>query len=94
MRNVKVSVGVGAAAVNVVVPQITITDLGVKEGGITLDQLVSSALRGVVANMGSATAEAAKKAGGALLDGSKGAGGAAKDVGKSAVDSVKKIFGK
>jgi hypothetical protein len=94
MLNVKVSVGVGAAAVNIVVPQITITDLGVKEGGITLDQLVGAALRGVAANLGSATAEAAKKAGGALLDGTRGTGGAAKDVGKGAVDGVKKLFGK
>jgi uncharacterized protein involved in outer membrane biogenesis len=94
IQNVKVSMGLGKAMVSVPMPPITITDLGVAEGGITPDQIVAAVLRAVTANIGAATAEAAKKAGGALLDGGKDAGSAVKDAGKSAVDGVKKLFGK
>lgn len=94
IQNVKVSMGIGKAMVSVPMPPITITDLGVAEGGITPDQVVAAVLRAVTANIGAATAEAAKKAGGALLDGGKDAGSAVKDAGKSAVDGVKKLFGK
>lgn len=94
IQNVKVSMGIGKAMVSVPMPPITITDLGVAEGGITPDQIVAAVLRAVTANIGAATAEAAKKAGGALLDGGKDTGGAVKDAGKSAVDGVKKLFGK
>jgi uncharacterized protein involved in outer membrane biogenesis len=94
IQNVKVSMGIGKAMVSVPMPPIVITDLGVAEGGITPDQVVAAVLRAVTANIGAATAEAAKKAGGALLDGGKDTGGAVKDAGKSAVDGVKKLFGK
>ena len=94
LQNVKVSMGIGKAMVSVPMPPITITDLGVAEGGITPDQVVAAVLRAVVANLGAATAEAALKAGGSVLEGGKGVGGAAKDAGKSAVDGVKKLFGK
>jgi hypothetical protein len=94
LQNVKVSMGVGAAMVSVPMPPITITDLGVAEGGITPDQIVAAVLRAVIANIGSATAEAALKVGAGALDGGKDVGGAVKDAGKGAVDGVKKLFGK
>ncbi|MEY4488466.1 MAG: hypothetical protein RIQ79_974 [Verrucomicrobiota bacterium] len=94
LQNVKVSMGMGAAMVSIPMPPITITDLGVAEGGITPDQIVAAVLRAVIANLGSATAEAALKAGGGVLDGSKDVGGAAKDAGKSVVKGVKNLFGK
>lgn len=92
--NVKVTVGVGPTAVTVPMPPITLTDLGVAEGGITPDQIVAAVLRSVISNMGAVAAEAAKKIGGAALDGGKAAGDAAKEVGKGAADGVKKLFGK
>jgi uncharacterized protein involved in outer membrane biogenesis len=93
LQNVKVSMGIGKAMVSVPMPPITITDLGVAEGGITPDQIVSAVLRAVIANLGSATADAALKMGSSALDGGKGVGGAVKDAGKGAVDGVKKLFG-
>ena len=94
LQNVKVSMGIGKAMVSVPMPPITITDLGVAEGGITPDQIVSAVLRAVIANLGSATADPALKMGRSALDGGKGAGGAVKDAGRGAVDGVKKLFGK
>jgi len=94
LQNVKVSMGIGKAMVSVPMPPITITDLGVAEGGITPDQIVGTVLRAVIANLGSATADVALKMGGSALDGSMSLGGAVKDVGKGALDGVKKLFGK
>jgi hypothetical protein len=94
LQNVKVSMGIGAAMVSVPMPPITITDLGVAEGGISPDQIVAAVLRAVVANLGTATVEAALKAGGGVFDGSTDVGGAAKDAGTSVVKGVKSLFGK
>ena len=94
MQNVKMTMGVGVAMVSVPLPPITLTDLGVAEGGITPDQLATAVLRSVLADMVAAGAQAALQAGAAALEGGKSAGDAAKDMGKGAVDGVKKLFGK
>jgi len=56
---------------------ITITDLGIAEGGITADQLATAVLKRVLVQMGPAAAQALTKIGmGALEGGSDGAKGA------------------
>ena len=94
LTDASVSVGVGGvAAVTVPMPDISMDDLGTKEGGITPDQLVTTVMKKVSTGVISAGAEAVKKAGAAVVSGAtdavKGVGNAA----KGAVDGVKSLFG-
>ena len=77
LRNAKASVIVGGRTVTVVLPPITITDLGVAEGGITADQVAAKVLERVLRQLGIAAAGVIKDVGGAALEGgAEGAKGA------------------
>lgn len=81
LRNGRVTVGVGTAAMTIPMPPIELTDIGTKEGGVTAGQLTFVVMRAVTAsviasstqavmknlpNMGSAAGEAVKKTGEAI----------------------------
>lgn len=83
--------GVGATALPVPLPPVSMDDLGVKEGGISPGQLVGAVMKNVLSSIVSGTANALTQAGGT-------AGAASlektKDAAKKAGDSIKKLFGK
>ncbi len=81
LQNATMSLMAGGQTINVPLPPLTITDLGVAEGGITADQAVIQVLRQVLAQMGAVAAGELAKIGGAALEGgSEGAKEAAKDA--------------
>ncbi|HLP25129.1 MAG TPA: hypothetical protein VK477_05600 [Acidobacteriota bacterium] len=82
--------GVGAAAVPVPLPPISIDNLGTAEGGITPDQAAGAIMRNVLGGIVSGTAEALSKTAGTL-----GANTLeqTKDAAKKAGEGIKKIFG-
>jgi uncharacterized protein involved in outer membrane biogenesis len=86
LQNGKVSVGVGAAAVPLVIPTVELKDLGVAEGGLTGGQLTFAVMRAVLPNIIAATTQAAGNLGGTM-------GAAAADALKKAGDSLQKMFG-
>lgn len=86
MTNGKVTLGIGAAALPVPMPDIELRDLGTKEGGITPDQFAFAVMKSVTGSIVTASAQALSKAGAAT-------GAAAKDTAKSVGDGIKKIFG-
>ncbi|MBC8010148.1 MAG: hypothetical protein H7067_08625 [Burkholderiales bacterium] len=69
LQNAKMSLIAGGQTITVPLPPLTITDLGVVEGGITADQVATAVLKRVSEQMIVAAAEALKNAGGALIDG-------------------------
>jgi len=90
LRNGKVTIGTGPAAVTVPLPALTLTDLGTGEGGITANQL-AAAVMGRVLNHVLTTAAAA------LTNVGKTAGAAATNAAAGAAtkagDELKKLFG-
>lgn len=86
MTNGKVTLGVGAAALPIPMPDVVLHDLGTKEGGITPDQLAFAVMKSVTNSIVTASAQALKKAGAAT-------GEAASDVAKKAGEGIKKLFG-
>lgn len=91
VQNAKMSLVAAGQTITVPLPPLTITDLGVAEGGITPDQVASAVLKRVLAQMGPASVEALAKTGGALLEGGKGGAKAAGDAAKGALN---KLLGK
>ncbi|HTX64653.1 MAG TPA: hypothetical protein VMD31_02705 [Opitutaceae bacterium] len=90
LRNGKVTIGTGPAAVTVPLPELTFTNLGTSEGGITANQL-AGAVMGRVLNHVLTTAAAAltnvgKTAGAAATN---AAAGAAQKAG----DEIKRMLG-
>ncbi len=89
LQNGEVTLGAGAAAVTVPMPALTLTDLGVKEGGLTPAQLSMAIMRQVLGNVVSAAASAAGQIGGS-------AGGLTKDAlgeaAKKAGEGIKNLF--
>ena len=81
--------GTGVAALPVPLPPIALDDLGVKEGGITPDQLASAVMKQVLGGIGAGTANAlgqvGSTAGAASLEKTK-------EAAKKAGDSIKKLF--
>lgn len=63
LRDAKVTVGLGAAAVTVPMPAIELHDIGVKEGGITPAAVAFAVMRSVSAQVASAAANAIAKDG-------------------------------
>ena len=61
----EVSLGVSSAAIKLPLPPITLTDLGVKEGGITASELTGALMRSVLSDIGQASAIAAGQLGAA-----------------------------
>lgn len=90
LTNGKATLGVGPAALPIPLPPISLDDLGVKEGGITPDQLAGAVMKNVLSSIVSGSAQALGQVGsttGAMsLEKTKEA---AKQVG----DGVKKLFG-
>ena len=88
LQNAKMTLIGAGRTITVPLPPLTITDLGVAEGGITVDQVAVKVLQQVLAQMGSVAAEELKNIGAAALQGgSKGA----KEAAKGALD---KLLGK
>ena len=86
LQNVKVTVGVGAAALTLPLPPITLTDLGTAEGGITPDQIATKVLTNVLGSITGAVGES-------LLKGGNKGGDAAAGAAKAASEGLKKLFG-
>jgi uncharacterized protein involved in outer membrane biogenesis len=64
VTNGKATLGVGAAALPVPLPPISVDNLGVPEGGITADQLASTLMKHVLTSIVSGTANALSQVGG------------------------------
>jgi hypothetical protein len=86
MTNGKVTLGVGAAAIPLPMPDIELRDLGTKEGGITPDQLVYAVMKSVTGSVIGATTKAAREVGATT-------GAAAADAVKKTGEGIKKLFG-
>ena len=86
LQNAKVSVGVGGAALPLNLPTLELTDLGVKEGGLTPSQLTFAVMKEVFASIMGTTTQASGKLGGTL-------GAAAGDAVKKAGEGLQKFFG-
>ncbi|HEX3729068.1 MAG TPA: hypothetical protein VHV47_04650 [Opitutaceae bacterium] len=86
MQGGVVHIGVGAKAVAVPLPPITLDNLGVAEGGITADQLAFAVLRSLTTDVAGSAAHAATQ-----LSGTLGAGAASEA--KNGWNSLKGMFG-
>ncbi len=83
MTNAEVTVGAGPAALAVPMPDLTFTELGVAEGGLTSEQLAQVIMRRVLGDIATVAAQAALqlgKSGGLTTD---ALGGAAQQAGES-----------
>lgn len=87
----EVSLGVSVAAIKLPLPPITLTDLGVKEGGVTAAELTGALMRSVLSDIGSATAQAAGQIGAA---GGAVAVDAIGSAAQKAGEGLRKLFGK
>jgi hypothetical protein len=91
LTNGKATLGVGAAALPVPLPPISLDNLGVAEGGITPDQMAGAVMRSVLGSIVAGTANAlgqvGSTAGAASLEKTK-------EAAKKAGDSIKKLFEK
>ncbi|MDO8630783.1 MAG: hypothetical protein Q7R41_09835, partial [Phycisphaerales bacterium] len=85
LTNGKVRLGVAGTGATLVMPPITLTDLGTKEGGITPGQLVYAVMQSVTGSIVSAAA-------GAIGDVSKISGATAAEEVKKAGDAIKGFF--
>ena len=86
LTNGKVRLGLAGTGMTLPMPDIELTDLGTKEGGITPDQLVLAVMKSVTSSIVSATAKAAGDIG-------KTGGAAAAEGAKKAVEGLKGLFG-
>lgn len=94
LTGAKVAIGiVGVNTPPVPMPDISLDDLGTKEGGITPDQLVVAVMKNVSGSVIKVGAAAVLNAGAAVVDTAKGAVKGATDAAKGAVDGVKGLFG-
>ena len=89
MTNGVARLGVGPTAIPVPLPPISLDDLGVREGGLTPDQLASAVMQNVLSGIVSGTANAlgqlGSTAGAASLEKTK-------EAAKKAGDTLKKLF--
>lgn len=88
IQNATMSLVAAGQTINVKLPPLTITDLGVAEGGITADQLATAVLKRVLAQMTLAAAEGLKNIGAAALEGSATGAKGAKDAAKGALNTL------
>lgn len=90
LQNGQVTLGAGTAAFTVPMPTLTLTDLGVKEGGLTPEQLAAAIMRQVLGNVVNAALSAAGQIG-------LSSGGLTKDAlneaAKKAGEGLKNLFG-
>ncbi len=79
LQNARMTLIAAGRTVTVQLPPLTLTDIGVAEGGITADQIAAKVLKQVLEQMAAAAAVELKNIGAAALEGgSKGAKEAAK----------------
>ncbi len=71
LQNAKMTVIAAGRSITVPLPPLTITDLGVAEGGITADQVAAKVLQRVLAQMGEAAVGVIKDVGAGALEGGK-----------------------
>lgn len=91
LTNGKARLGVGDAAIPLPLPPISMDNLGVKEGGITPDQLAGAVMQSVLGGIVSATGKAAAQVGATTgATASQAVGNAAKKTS----EGIKKLFGK
>jgi len=90
MTGAMASLGVGAAALPVPLPPISLDDVGVAEGGITPDQLAGVMMKNVLGGIVAGTAQALTQVGGTA-----GAAGLekTKEAAKKAGEGLKKLLG-
>lgn len=86
LKNAKVRLGVGDKGLTLPMPDLKLTDIGTKEGGVTPDQLALAVMKEVTGNIISATAKAAG-------DISKTSGASAAEGVKKVGEAVKNLFG-
>jgi len=86
LSNGKVRLGATSTGMTLPLPDIELTNLGTKEGGITPDQLVFTLMDRVTSSIVGATTQAAGDIG-------KTTGAAAAEGTKKTVESIKKFFG-
>lgn len=94
LSDAEVTLGLGAMAATIPMPSITMTDIGVAEGGVTPDQLASVILKRVLADVTTAGVKGATSALQGAGTGSGDAAGAIKDAAKGAGESIKGLFKK
>lgn len=87
LQNAKASIVIAGKTVTVPLPPLTITDLGVAEGGITADQVAAKVLQRVLGQIVEAAGGVLKDAGGAVFEGGK-------DGAKAAGEAAKGVFNK
>jgi hypothetical protein len=85
LKNGKVRLGVGPAALKLPMPPIALDNLGTSDGGITPDQLVFAVMKTVTGSIVSATTKAVGEIG--------KTNGAAVEGAKKAVEGIKGLFG-
>lgn len=86
LTNGKAVLGVGAAALPLPLPPISLDDLGVAEGGITPDQMVGAVMKQVLGGIVTATSQALGKVGST-------SGATAADTAAKVGEGLKKLFG-
>ena len=86
LKNGKVTLGVGIAAITLPMPPITLENLGTSEGGITPGQLTFAVMRSVTSSVVSATLQATGQIGAT-------SGAAAAEGVKKAGEVIKGLFG-
>lgn len=91
LTNGTARLGLGAGAIPLPLPPISLDDIGVKEGGITPDQLADVIMRSVLSDIVSATTQAVGKVGSTT---GAAAAEAAKDAAKKTGEGIKRLFGK
>lgn len=90
LTNGKARLGVGPTAIPVPMLPISIDNLGVKEGGITPDQLATAVMNSILSDIVSATTKAALQVGSTT---GAAAADAAGDAVKKTGEGIKKLFG-
>lgn len=86
LRNGKVTLGVGPAAMTLPMPPVELTDLGTAEGGITPAQVAYAVMRSITTSVVAASTQALSKVGGT-------SGAAAVEGAKQIGEAIKGIFG-
>lgn len=90
LRNGKLIIGVADRSIHVSMPPLVLTDLGTKEGGLTVNQLAAAVTRSILGEVVSATAQAAGKIGGISAG---AATDAATETAKKAGEALQSLFG-
>lgn len=91
LTNGTARLGLGAGAIPLPLPPISLDNLGVAEGGITPDQMAGAVMRSVLSGIVTATTQAVTKVGATT---GAAAAEAAKDAAKKTGEGLKKLFGK